>query len=180
MAGRQAKILSADDVGDLLTFASIGRHQLRNRVLVLLSAKAGLRAGEIAQLTWDMLVDGNGNLGRVIELRDGVAKNGGGRRIPIHPDLATALSEWRQTTVPSEYVIRSERGGPMTPLSIVVWFNRAFKAIGLRGCSSHSGRRTFVTRAAGPHLGIGRFTVGQGVSRMPQSPKGPEPSPPSR
>ena len=36
----------------------------------------------------------------------------------------------------------------MTPLGIVVWFNRAFKNIGLRGCSSHSGRRTFVTRAA--------------------------------
>jgi integrase/recombinase XerD len=36
----------------------------------------------------------------------------------------------------------------MTPLSIVVWFNIAFAAIGLRGCSSHSGRRTFITRAA--------------------------------
>jgi integrase/recombinase XerD len=45
-------------------------------------------------------------------------------------------------------VIASERGGPMTPLSVVVWFHRAFKSIGLKGCSSHSGRRTFVTRAA--------------------------------
>ena len=36
----------------------------------------------------------------------------------------------------------------MTPLSIVIWFNRAFKHIGLNGCSSHSGRRTFITRAA--------------------------------
>src|SRR6202034_2505290 len=62
MAGRQAKILSAGDVGDLLTFASVSRHPLRNRVIVLLSAKAGLRAGEIANLTWDMLADGNGRL----------------------------------------------------------------------------------------------------------------------
>ena len=36
----------------------------------------------------------------------------------------------------------------MTSLSIVVWFNRAFRNIGLTGCSSHSGRRTFITRAA--------------------------------
>ena len=36
----------------------------------------------------------------------------------------------------------------MTPLSIVVWFNRAFRNTGLQGCSSHSGRRTFITRAA--------------------------------
>ncbi len=45
-------------------------------------------------------------------------------------------------------VIRSERGGAMTPMSIVVWFNRAFSELGFEGCSSHSGRRTFITRAA--------------------------------
>jgi integrase len=36
----------------------------------------------------------------------------------------------------------------MTPVSIICWFARAFRAIGLEGCSSHSGRRTFITRAA--------------------------------
>ena len=55
MAGKRAKILSAPDVGDLLVFASCTRHPLRNTVMVLLSAKAGLRAGEIANLTWDMV-----------------------------------------------------------------------------------------------------------------------------
>jgi integrase len=71
-----------------------------------------------------------------------------GRSIPIHPDLAAALQAWRQVAPPSIYLITSERGGRMRPLSIVVWFDRAFKNIGLKGCSSHSGRRTFVTRAA--------------------------------
>lgn len=36
----------------------------------------------------------------------------------------------------------------MTPLSIVVWFNRVYRELSLAGCSSHSGRRTFITRAA--------------------------------
>ena len=36
----------------------------------------------------------------------------------------------------------------MTPVSIVCWFAKAFRAVGLEGCSSHSGRRTFITRAA--------------------------------
>jgi integrase/recombinase XerD len=36
----------------------------------------------------------------------------------------------------------------MNPLSIVVWFSRAYKVLGFDGCSSHSGRRTFITRAA--------------------------------
>jgi hypothetical protein len=107
-----------------------------------------MRAGEIASLTWDMVVDASGQIGNVIELRDHAAKKGSGRLIPMHPELAGALSAWRQTSTGIGAVIRSERGGAMTPLSVVVWFNRAFRNIGLSGCSSHSGRRTFITRAA--------------------------------
>jgi integrase/recombinase XerD len=36
----------------------------------------------------------------------------------------------------------------MTAVSIVNWFARGFHVVGLEGCSSHSGRRTFITRAA--------------------------------
>jgi integrase len=150
MPGRQAKTLSAADVNDLLVFASCTRNPLRNRVIVLLSAKAGLRAGEIANLTWDMVLDPTGRISNVIELHDKAAKKGGGRMIPIHPELRAALAALLQarTKSKSNHVAQSERGGPMTPSSIVVWFNRAFHRIGLKGCSSHSGRRTFVTRAA--------------------------------
>jgi integrase len=148
MPGRQAKILSSADVDDLLVFASCTRHPMRNSVIVLLSAKAGLRAGEIANLTWGMAVDAAGQIGNAIELHDKAAKKGSGRIIPIHADLRAALIAWRHCSAQSEYVAASERGGPLTPLSIVVWFNRAFRNIGLKGCSSHSGRRTFVTRAA--------------------------------
>ena len=148
MLGKQAKILSPLDVADLLAFADCTRHPIRNRVIVLLSAKAGLRAGEIANLTWDMVVDASGQISNVIELRDHAAKKGSGRLIPIHPDLADALSAWREACAGSSHVVRSERGGPMTTLSIVVWFNRAYQALCLEGCSSHSGRRTFITRAA--------------------------------
>jgi integrase/recombinase XerD len=95
-----------------------------------------------------MVVDGSGQVAKSIELRDHAAKKGSGRTIPIHPDLFAALTRLRQIEAWSDHVIRSQRGGPMTALSIVVWFNRAYKGIGLRGCSSHSGRRTFITRAA--------------------------------
>ena len=150
MPGRQAKTLSAADVNDLLVFASCTRNPLRNRVIVLLSTKAGLRAGEIANLTWDMVLGATGQISGTIELHDHAAKKGSGRMIPMHPELRDALAALRDLAAQAESngVIRSERGGPMTPLSIVVWFNRAFRSLGLKGCSSHSGRRTFVTRAA--------------------------------
>jgi integrase/recombinase XerD len=114
-----------------------------------LAAKAGLRASEIANLTWDMVLKSNRRrrFGDC-ELRDVAAKNGTGRLIPVHPDLRQALAAYSSLSTAHGPVIRSERGGPMTPLSIVVWFNRAFRNIGLNGCSSHSGRRTFITRAA--------------------------------
>ena len=149
MAGKQAKILSLGDVTDLLVFTCCTRHPLRNRVIVLLAAKAGLRAVEIANLTWDMVLDPTGDVGSVIELRDAAAKNGSGRLIPAHPDLRQALAAHRRLSTGIGPIIQSERGGPMTPLSIVVWFNRAFHNIGLHGCSSHSGRRTFITRRRG-------------------------------
>ena len=148
MLGKQAKILSPLDVADLLAFADCTRHPARNRLIVLLSAKAGIRAGEIASLTWDMVVDASGQISNVIELRDHAARKGSGRLIPIHPDLADALSAWREASAGSNHVVLSERGDPMTALSIVVWFNRAYRALCLEGCSSHSGRRTFITRAA--------------------------------
>ena len=96
-----------------------------------------------------MLVEPSGEIGRSVELQDRAAKNGSGRVIPVHPDLHAGLVNLtRLTLVLDGPVIQSERGGPMTPVSIVCWFRKAFRAVGLEGCSSHSGRRTFITRAA--------------------------------
>lgn len=148
MPGKQAKILSNDNVEDLLLYAETTRQPLRNRAIVMLSAKAGLRAGEIARLTWDMVTDPSGGISSAIELRNSAAKKGSGRIIPLHSELRSALAELRLVTGAAGPVVRSERRGPMTPLSIVVWFANAYRMIGLDGCSSHSGRRTFVTRAA--------------------------------
>jgi integrase len=149
MVGKRAKILTPDHVEDLLVFARHTRHPIRNQVLVLLSVKAGLRAGEIANLTWPMVSEPTGEIGGSLELQDQIAKKGSGRVLPIHPDLHVALVRLaRLTLVVDGPVIRSERGGPMRPIGIVCWFAKAYRAIGLKGCSSHSGRRTFITRAA--------------------------------
>lgn len=148
MAGRQAKTLSIDHIDDLLFFAERSRHPLRNRLIVLLSVKAGLRAAEIAKLTWAMLLDPSGEVGSTLEVRDEIAKKRGGRSIPIHPELRQVLVEARRLCNGRGPLIQSERGGAMTPMSIVVWFSRAYDELGFEGCSSHSGRRTFITRAA--------------------------------
>jgi integrase len=148
MPGKQAKVLSKANIQDLLTYSQTSRYPERNQAMVLLSAKAGLRAGEIANLTWLMILDPSGEIGEVIELQDQAAKKQSGRLIPMHSDLRQALRALRDLTSDTGHVIRSERGGPMKPLSVVIWFAIAYRALGLEGCSSHSGRRTFITRAA--------------------------------
>jgi integrase len=148
MPGKQAKTLSDNDLADLVVHAWNGRRPARDHAIVLLSVRAGLRACEIANLTSDMVLTGDGRIAGALELRDWAAKKGSGRRIPIHAELRDALAVLLGSSEGKGPVIRSERGGRMRPISIVHWVARAFRAIGLRGCSSHSGRRTFITRAA--------------------------------
>ena len=148
MAGKQAKVLFDHHVQALLAYATASRYPVRNRVIVLLSVKAGLRAGEIANLTWPMVVDPSGEIASYIELHDGAAKNRSGRRVPLHNELRQALARWREVSdgVGSCCLFRTRRRPD--PASIVNWFTAAYRHLGLAGCSSHSGRRTFITRAA--------------------------------
>ncbi len=139
MLGKQAKVLSDKNICDLLAFTGRTRYPSRNRVIVLLSVKAGLRAGEIANLTWNMVTDPTGNVDAVIALPDHIAKNKSGRQIPLHSDLRAALTALQNVTGDTGPLIKSERDQAMTPASIVNWFGTAYRAIGLSGCSSHSG-----------------------------------------
>jgi integrase len=150
MAGKQAKVLTPSHIAAALRQAQHGRYPQRDRVMILLSVQAGLRAGEIAKLTWPMVLKADGRLGDCIELHDSAAKKRSGRTIPLHSDLRRALQQLRRQAGAEGAVIRSERGGAdgMRPSSVVNWFRRLYADIGLEGCSSHSGRRTFVTNAA--------------------------------
>lgn len=148
MAGKQAKLISDQQLGMALRHTAHGRHPQRDRLILLLSAKAGLRAGEIAQLTWPMLLDATGKVATTLELHDRVAKKSSGRTIPLHPDLRAVLLQLRRRADRFGPVIVSERGGAMRPASIVNWFRHLYRALGFEGCSSHSGRHTFITHAA--------------------------------
>jgi integrase len=53
--GKQAKVVKRSELTKLLDHVIRSRHPERDRVIVLLSFKAGLRAKEIAELTWSMV-----------------------------------------------------------------------------------------------------------------------------
>ena len=53
--GKQAKILTDKQQTLTLTCLEGTRHPLRNKIIFMLSFKAGLRAKEIAKLKWSMV-----------------------------------------------------------------------------------------------------------------------------
>lgn len=148
MPGKQAKILAPASLDQMLDHISSYRFAERARVLILLSAKAGLRAGEIAGLTWEMVLDARGRVSDTIAIEDRIAKMQSGRRVPMHPQLKGALVRLQRRSRSTGPIIKSRKGGHMRANSIVCWFGALYRTLGLRGCSSHSGRRTFVTNAA--------------------------------
>lgn len=153
MSGKQAKILTKEQVAKVLHFLrSWGSPSMvrRNMVMFLLSIHAGLRAAEISKITWGMVMNSQGLVGEFLELEDYVAKKKHGRTIPMTAQLIEALEELRleQFPSPNHPIVRSQRGWKLTPKSVSKWFGEVYGACGFVGCTSHSGRRTFITTAA--------------------------------
>lgn len=146
-----ARVMAVDELRRLLVHVDKNRHPIRDRCIVLLSFQAGLRACEIAGLDWIMVTLASRSCPGSIMIERQISKSGRNRQIPLHPELGQALKALHLSygNPPRGPVIRSERGqGAMTPASVVNWFGATYAKLGMAGCSSHSGRRTFITRAA--------------------------------
>ena len=147
--GKQAKILNAKQQTMVLAYLENTRYPLRNKIMFLLSFKAGLRAKEISQLTWSIVYDGEGYISDCINLPNNASKGKySGRIIPIHKDLKKLLTNLKQeNTSLSSYIITTERDKKISAQAIVNFFYLLYKGQNMDGCSSHSGRRTFITQA---------------------------------
>lgn len=155
MLSKQAKILTKSQVTAVHAYLGNTRNSLRNQTIFLLSVKAGLRAKEIANLKWDMLLNATGQMEDCMRLMDSASKGSSGRIIPLNALLKKHLIELLQDNEQkngfdraTSFVICTERSSNASPQAIVNMFSGWYREIGLVGCSSHSGRRTFITNAA--------------------------------
>jgi integrase len=147
--GKQAKVLTKAQIDAVLGYLASTRYPQRDRVTFLLSVKAGLRAKEIASLTWEMVTDAEGRLADSISLTNAASKGKrGGRVIPLNKELKAALEALQAEPVssrPSPFVIATERSVKTSSYAIVNMFAGWYRSLGFSGASSHSGRRTAIT-----------------------------------
>ena len=146
---KQAKTLTEAQQRTVLSYVKDTRHPSRNELMFLLSVDAGLRAKEIAALEWSMVTDASGELTDTIRLQDKASKGSSGGVVYMSARLAKAFARFQASTPHnSGIVIRSQTGKPMSAQVVVNWFFDTYRALGFEGCSSHSGRRTAITRWA--------------------------------
>ncbi len=157
MLQNQAKALTQAQIRTTLRFIEDTRFVDRNKLIFLLSIKSGLRAKEISCLKWSMVLNSDGSISDVISLTDSASKGKSGGSIPMARDVHKALLAHKQLSepiIPSNRVITTQRSSATNPQFIVNLFFEWYRQLGFLGCSSHSGRRTFITNAA---RNIGKF-----------------------
>ena len=149
--GKQSKTLTNKQIEIAISYLKERRNGIRNCVIFLLSVKGGLRAKEISCLKWSMVLTSERELGDVIALENSATKGNSGRILPINKTLKEYLILHREQEIQSglsDFVIQTEMSGFTSAQSIVNMFARWYRDLGFDGCSSHSGRRTFITQTA--------------------------------
>jgi integrase/recombinase XerD len=156
---KHAKTINPRMVIATLHYLDGTRHPVRNRLIFLLSVKMGLRAKEIANLTWSMVLDAEGTFTDILTLDNAASKGKrGGRVIPLSQMIRDALRIHYDASTrkdPQHRIIQTERSDKVAPQVIVNMFQKWFADLGYEGCSSHSGRRTFITNASKKITSVG-------------------------
>jgi integrase/recombinase XerD len=152
----RATVLSSAQVRHAFRVARArARHTARAEAVLALSIGLGLRAKELAALWWADVYDEAGKVRPLVHLRAAYTKGGKTRDVFVSsPALRRALEkygerDWLGSASASQVALfRSQKGGAMTAGSMARFLKALYAEAGIAGASSHSGRRTLITRLA--------------------------------
>ena len=150
---KQAKLLTDAERKRVTAVINAHRYAARNHTIFALSFYAGLRACEIAGLRVSDVFDGDGTVRDTIYLAAEQTKGDEGATVLVSRRLAKALLAYaaqypNHTKRPEASLFFSAKGGGFSAQTIVNLFARFYKLAGIKGASSHSGRRQFLTELA--------------------------------
>ena len=154
---RQAQTLNEAQLRRVLHYCRSRRHPIRDQTIIMVSFYAGLRAKEIAALTVGDVFDEQGAVREQFILTAVQSKGGQTRTVYLNQRLRKALAEYGDTIKfndPQRALFESQKGGHFSANTMCRLFLDIYKAVGLKDASSHSGRRTYITRLANKGVGV--------------------------
>lgn len=148
---KQAKVLNQDELKRLLKIVKFTRHRDRNRIIVLLSFLAGLRACEIAQLRVKDVVSEGGEVKDTIYLKSFQTKGKSDQQVVVSETLRKEIGQYINKhryllNSRDDRLLRSQKtSNGFNSQSIQSLFRNLFQEANIENASSHSGRRSFIT-----------------------------------
>jgi integrase/recombinase XerD len=154
---RQAQTLNEAQLRRVLHYCRSRRHPVRDETIILFSFYAGLRAKELAALKRGDVFDEDRNVREQFILSAVQSKGGKTRTVYLNQRLRRALAEYAagfNLNDPNRALLESQKGGHFSANTMCQLFLDIYKAVGLKDASSHSGRRTYITRLANKGVGV--------------------------
>ena len=151
----KARVLDENEFKRLLLVARDAQMSERNVAIIYCSFGLGLRAKEIAALKISDIFDEKLNVLEEVNLTRSMTKGEKQRHIYINnKKISKALSEHIKTRQKKEgalfryndWLFKTQRKESFSPDILQKWFRKLYDKAGIKGASSHSGRRTFITR----------------------------------
>ncbi|SCA55417.1 Integrase [Candidatus Terasakiella magnetica] len=152
---KQAKVISPTEMRRLLAVVDAGKHPARNRVAIMLSYYAGLRVGEIAALKISDVFGSELNVKDQIQLKAAYTKGNKARVAFVSDKLKREIKSYLKTLSvinADRPFLLTQRNTPFSPNTLCQLFGKLYGDAGIDGATSHSGRRSFITKLA--HSGI--------------------------
>ena len=153
----QARTLKDKELKQLLQFIAFKKHALRNRCMLLMTHWAGMRVGEVAALQYSDVLATDGSILAEIRLAADQTKGDKARVVYVAEKLRKELLNYVRTypqTNPTRPLFYTQKRDHFTPNTLAQHFFWLYRAAGLNGASSHSGRRSFITTLANKGVSI--------------------------
>ena len=153
----QAKTLTTAELDQVLRYVSTKKYAQRDRALILTSFWSGMRVGEIAALKMADVLNDDGTIKKEIRLSGSQTKGGSPRTVFIPAKLQAELQAYlttRHAIMPHMPLFHSANCLGFSANSLCQWFFWTYRAAGISGASSHSGRRSFLTSLANKGIGV--------------------------
>lgn len=155
---KQAKVLSKAEISRVLAVIDAGNHPHRNKAAFLCTQLAGMRVKEVAALKVGDVYEESGRVREQLRLRSSQTKGSKARTVMMNERLRKSLASYycRLPSQEPEFpLIYSQKShGHFSPNSLCQVFSRIYLSAGIKGASSHSGRRTFITSLANKGVSV--------------------------